>query len=93
MSKTDVPQASRRNAFRAIGDEGGLVVDSDESKVHVLNPVGSVIYSMLDGGHTKEQIIDAVVEQFDVSRDDAARDLEAFLEQLEGVRSLEVSGE
>jgi hypothetical protein len=84
---------SRRNAFRAIGDEGGLVVDSDESKVHVLNTVGSMIYSMLDGGHTKQQIVRAVVEEFSVSEEQAAQDLDAFLEQLEGVRGLEVSHE
>ena len=45
------PRRTPRNAFRAVGEEGGLVVDSDESKVHVLNPVGSFIYSMLAGTH------------------------------------------
>lgn len=84
----DAPRRNPSNAFRPVGEEGGLVVDSDESKVHVLNPVGTLIYSLLDGDHSKEDIVRAVVERFDVDERQAAEDLEGFLADLESHRSL-----
>ena len=61
MSQDDrsngLPRRNSGHAFRTVGDEGGLLVDSDESKVHVLNPVGSKIYSMLDGKHSRSEIV------------------------------------
>lgn len=83
------PRRSRKHAFRAVGEEGGLLVDSDESKVHVLNPVGSKIYSMLDGRHTKDEIVRAVIAEFAVDERRARDDLDAFLAQLERERSLD----
>jgi hypothetical protein len=74
---------SADSAYRAVGDEGGLVVLPIRSEVKVLNPVGSKIYSLLDGNHTERQIIDAVVAEFDISPVEAARDLREFLQELE----------
>ena len=85
MSKSSAkPRRNPENAFQSIGDEGGLVVVPEHSRVQVLNPVGSTIFAMLDGQHTEEQIIRAVVEQFDVTEDVARRDLLEFLEELNG---------
>ena len=52
------------------------------SEVKVLNPVASKIYSMLDGTHTKDQIVSAVMAEFDVEETTARADLEAFLADL-----------
>jgi hypothetical protein len=87
--KNGAPRRNPRLAFRAVGDEGGLVVDSDESKVHVLNPTGSRIFSMLDGAHSHEEIVGALVAEFEISEDEARRDLDLFLRQLEEKRALE----
>ncbi len=86
------PRRSSRHAFRSIGDEGGLLVDSDESKVHVLNPVGSRIYELLDGAHSTEEIVRAVVAEFEISEEQARQDLQLFLRQLEETRTLESVG-
>lgn len=74
---------SADSAYRAVGDEGGLVVLPIRSEVKVLNPVGSKIYSMLDGSHTEREIVDAVVNEFDIAPDEAERDLREFLKELE----------
>jgi len=66
-----------------VGDEGGLVVLPGKAEVKVLNPVGSKIFSLLDGQHTHDQIVDAVSEEFDVTREQATEDLRSFLEELE----------
>ena len=86
VSQDDSSQRPRRSAevaYRSVGDEGGLVVVPAESKVQVLNPVGSKIYSMLDGKNTREDIINAVVEEFEVPGDQARSDLDVFLAELE----------
>ncbi len=76
------PQRTADSAHRAVGDEGGLVVLPKRSQVKVLNPVGSKIYSMLDGKHTHDEIVKAVTEEFDVNEDQARKDVSDFLEQL-----------
>ena len=79
---SDKPARDRALAFREIPGEGGLVVDPRQSEVKVLNPVGSKIYSLLDGEHSIEQIVAAVVEEFDVAETVARADIEAFLDDL-----------
>jgi hypothetical protein len=76
------PRRNPEDAFREIGDEGGLVVIPSESTVQVLNPVGSKIYSMLDGRHTREEIVRAVMEAFEVPEARAREDLAHFLSDL-----------
>jgi len=77
------PRRAPGSAFRAVGDEGGFVVLPARSEVKVLNPAGALIFSLLDGVHSPEQIRDAVAQEFDVSADQAMRDVEVFLRDLE----------
>ena len=76
------PRRHPDTAFRSVGDEGGLVVIPGRSEVKVLNPVGSKIFSMLDGTHSTETIADAVAMEFDVSLEQAAIDVGVFLKEL-----------
>ena len=76
------PRRDSTTAFRSVADEGCLVVVPSRATVEVLNPVGGKIYSMLDGTNTEEDIVRAVMEEFDVSEADARRDLVAFLDEL-----------
>jgi hypothetical protein len=78
----DRPVRNPETAFRPIAEEGGLVVLPSRSEVKVLNPVGSTIYSMLDGTHTIDELVAAVVEEFEVDKASATQDVEAFLGEL-----------
>ena len=90
---TDYPRRNRQNAFRAIKDEGGLVVIPTKSEVKVLNPVGSRIYAMLDGSNSIETIVDMVVSEFEVVDEQARVDVETFLAELSADGLLEDSSE
>ena len=76
------PRRAPGSAFRAVGDEGGFVVLPARSEVKVLNPAGALIFSLLDGGHSPEQLRDAVAKEFDVPADQAMRDVQGFLRDL-----------
>ena len=73
----------RRDDLRR-GDEGGLVVLPARAEVKVLNPVGIKIFSMLDGTRTPEEIAAVVATEFEVSAEEALRDVQGFLEELAG---------
>jgi hypothetical protein len=69
-------------AFRQVADEGGLVVLPGQAQVKVLNPAGITIFSLLDGDHSPEEIARKVVEEFEVSEDQALADIHAFVAEL-----------
>ena len=83
MAVSERPQRHPDTAFREVGDEGGLVVLPGRSEVKVLNPVGIKIFSLLDGEHSTEHIIHSVMQDFDITEEQAAADLRAFLEELD----------
>lgn len=83
MAVTERPQRHPDTAFRKVGDEGGLVVLPGRSEVKVLNPVGIKIFSLLDGEHSTDRIVKSVMEDFDISEEQATADLNQFLEELD----------
>jgi hypothetical protein len=79
---TDRPSRNPDNSFRAIGDEGGLVVLPGRAEVKVLNPVAIKIYSCLDGSRSVREIVSEVTSEFDVSDEVALRHVREFLSEL-----------
>jgi hypothetical protein len=69
-------------AFRAIGEDGGLVVLPGQAVVKVLNPVGSTVFGLLDGENSVGEIAERIVKEFDVTEDQALGDIRAFLFDL-----------
>ena len=57
-----------------MGEEGGLVVMPTQRQVVVLNEVGIKVYSLLDGTHSEAQIAEAIVEEFEVTPEQAEAD-------------------
>ena len=80
--KDKYPQRNPDTAFRSVADEGCLVVVPAASTVEVLNPVGGKIFSMLDGKHSEDQIVVAVMDEFEITEDEARRDFRGFLNDL-----------
>ena len=80
--RIDYPKRHPDSSFRPIGDEGGLVVLPGKAEVKVLNPAAILIFGMLDGTHSLDQIAEKVTGDFDVSLETAMTDLQAFLEEL-----------
>lgn len=54
-----------------------------------LNDSAKFIWEKLTVGAEKEEIVDAMLKEYDVDRETAERDVEKFLGELEGVGILE----
>jgi hypothetical protein len=81
-----LPARPRRNpdtAFRKIAEDGGLVVLPGRAEVKVLNPVGIIVFSLLDGTRDVEALVAAVTAEYEISPDEARRDVIAFLQELQ----------
>jgi len=68
-------------AYRIYDGEATIVLPSHAS-VHVLNPIGSFVWESLDGRATLAQILDRVVEEYDIGREAAEADLLQFVGAL-----------
>jgi len=74
----------RRNpdaAYRVYDGQATIVLPS-RTAVHVLNPIGSLVWEQLDGRTSLAQILDRVLEEYDVSRESAAADMMQFIGDL-----------
>jgi hypothetical protein len=61
-----------------------VIVVPSRSEVHVLDEVGSFLWSELRTSRTAKELAQSVWEEFDVALDQAERDVHAFLETLAG---------
>lgn len=52
------------------------------NSIFTLNDVGSVIWARLDGQASTAELVDAVTESHEVTREEAARDVGEFLDAL-----------
>lgn len=72
--------------FRKIADEYLLVpIRGDAAnleKIYTLNDVGAFIWEQIDGVRSVQQIIEAVVHEYDVTPDEAERDVTEYLGRL-----------
>jgi hypothetical protein len=55
-----------------------------------LNDVGKIIFAGLQANRAEEAILSEILETFDVSREEALRDLESFLSRLAESGLLEI---
>jgi hypothetical protein len=81
-----VPKKADGFVSRSIGDDliivpvrGGV---GDLNAVFTLNPMGAAIWRLIDGATPVGRLAAAVAAEYEVSVDEAARDLDEFLERL-----------
>ena len=75
-------------------EEGTVLVPVGERVVDmngmvVLNETGKFIWSRLDGSKSVKDIAEAMTEEFDVSLEDAQKDVEDFVGELRNLGLLE----
>ncbi|HZN04942.1 MAG TPA: PqqD family protein [Candidatus Polarisedimenticolia bacterium] len=68
-------------AFRTYDGQATIVLPS-RAQVSVLNEVGSAVWERIDGRRTLQEILDGILEEFDITRDQALGDLETFVADL-----------
>lgn len=69
-----------RAPFTVLGAEATVVTPHD-SRLHLLNPVATRVWELCDGdGRTIPEIVDALLDEFDVDRATAEQETTAFLD-------------
>ncbi len=61
--------------FRVVGDEA-VIVRQEDAEVIAINDVGASILSLLDARRSVADIMESLLEQYDVDRDQLSSDLE-----------------
>jgi Coenzyme PQQ synthesis protein D (PqqD) len=77
----DYPAQNPRAAWRVYDGEA-VIVSPEDSMLHTLNRVGTLIWEAADGRTTLEAIVGRVCDIFEVDHATAARDAAAFVERL-----------
>jgi len=60
----------------------GFIFDPETGNSYTVNQTGLFILELLKEGKSQDEIVDALTEEFEVSPEEAQRDLIDFLEQL-----------
>jgi hypothetical protein len=63
-------------------DQTVLLFQKQTGTAVPINPVGAAIWEMCDGGHTIDQMVDRLAEDYDGERSRIDRDARAFLTEL-----------
>ena len=71
------PQAAWR-----VYDGEAVIVSPEDSTLHTLNEVGTLVWEAADGRTPVTDIVARVCERYDVETRAAERDVEAFVERL-----------
>lgn len=79
---TSNPIANPELVFRTDGQEG-LLFDPETGQIIYLNETAAFIYGLLDGKHSREQILDSLLQKYDIlDRETAESDLDAMLQEM-----------
>ncbi len=74
--------------FRQEQDEA-LLFNPDNADIVVINSTGCFIWNLCNGKNRKKDIVNSLVEEFDVSPSKAEEDLLKFLAELENKKLVE----
>ena len=77
----DYPAQNPRAAWRVYDGEA-VIVSPEDSMLHTLNRVGTLIWEAADGNTPLSAIVSRICEQFAVEAAQAERDATAFIEKL-----------
>jgi hypothetical protein len=88
LSGSERLRQNDRTACRVI-DGKAIVITIDRNQLHVLNPVATRVWGLVDGRSIAD-IVEVIVSEFEVEPDRAARDVSAFAEQLLSVGAVEL---
>lgn len=62
----------------------------ESNGLFVLNELGGFIWDLLPAAKTEAEILEAVLAEYDVPREEASEDIAEFLEQLQALQILEL---
>lgn len=78
------PLVNKKIILREEGDEAFLF-DPDTGAIKTLNETGVFIWKLCDGSNGKKDIVDKIVDSYDVKKESAEKDVEELLIKLKEV--------
>jgi hypothetical protein len=63
-------------------DGRAVIITPEDSRLHTLNEVGTLVWEAADGRTSIAEIIRRVCREFDVTAERAAADVDAFVDDL-----------
>jgi hypothetical protein len=92
MTDLFVARGERLAARKVAGEM--IVLSAEDSSLYVLNGAGLQVWLAADGRRTLSAIVDEVIcREYEIDRETAIRDLEAFVTALAGHGILRTSGQ
>jgi hypothetical protein len=81
---TNEYRRGERHVYRHVAGEHLLIALHRDTvaPLFVFTPTAAALWQWLDSWLTPDALVDRLCQRFDCSRDEAARDTDAFLEQL-----------
>ena len=67
--------------FRVVGDEA-VIVRQEDAEVIALNEVGASVLSLLDSRRSVRDVLDALLDEYDIDRESLSGDVSRFLSEL-----------
>jgi SynChlorMet cassette protein ScmD len=80
--QTEKPRANPMIVLREEFDDWAVLFDPDSGDAFGLNPIGVHIWKRLDGNHAVKDILRDLQEGYEDVSDEAAGDLQEFIEDL-----------
>ena len=82
MKLTDKYPVLHPQVAARIIDGEAVIVLPESSQVNVLNEVGSRIWELIDSTRSIGEITEIIVAEYDVTAEQAERDVEEFIQEL-----------
>ncbi len=79
------PMRSARILAQSV-DDATVLLSLDEGTYFRLNEVGGVVWELCDGGHTVQDVVDAICDLYDAPEDEVRRDVLDLLHELASER-------
>lgn len=87
MDWTKYPMPHPQVAARVV-DGTAVIVMASSGEVVMLNAMGSRIWELIDGARTAQDIVQAIVSEYDVTEQQAQQDVAEFLQKLTEANAL-----
>lgn len=78
----DAPLHRHPHAAARTYDGKALIVVPGLGEYNILNPLGTRIWELIDGSRGVDEIVKAIVEEYNVTADQAEADVRDFVEDL-----------
>lgn len=83
MDLTSRPRRHPDAVYKIVDDEALIVVPGSDAQHLVLNVVGARAWELMDGDHDLKSISEQLTMEFDVDLDEAGRDLNELIADLQ----------